>query len=506
MNDLNQVGSNDLLESSKQLFVRQQLGEKLTQFDKIINEIQKLVSSERSPKTIETLQKLLIELHQLVISAEFAKELSQKQDFLSNKNYIQLLYNIFNDESLTEETHIRAFKVMAIAINTSFISLDYIAELSNPFDFFDQFFQASHPLFPPCCICMYAIASYSSFSSIISNSPLLNQILENLNTLGEEYETLDKQSEQFNRWKGCVNILFDMLNQVLRKTDASVAIEQFNNIMTIAEGFFGMDIMPIIDSILKMILQMCNLECSLKSNQDDNKSEIINQYNMISFLTNLLSKPELINSYPIILSIFMRNYPIEGNLPLERIMEIFNNMRSANKETKERIITSILLLFQTIIQKERAVPEFFYDEDFLQYLIDIGNECTAAVSMYIGELVLILLTYTPVEKIEPIIENEEFGELVLTVFESENERTSHLIILFIKFMESMTVQGIPPESNLANFIDALQEPISELSDSEDVDIRLWAGTALKEYYYDEYKTKYHIDDDSEKIVIRLGSR
>ena len=101
---------------------------------------------------------------------------------------------------------------------------------------------------------------------------------------------------------------------------------------------------------------------------------------------------------------------------------------------------------------------------------DISNEFSSLTSQYDAELILLILTYTPIDNIEHIIENEEFGEIVLSVFEGENDRTTHLITLFIRFMESMTTQGIQPETNLANFIDALQEPISELSDSEDVDI------------------------------------
>ena len=498
MNDLDQ--KNDLLES-RNPYVKQHLNEKLIPFTEKIGEIEKLYSTEEHTQTIiDTLQQLLISLHEIVINKDFSQELTTSSKLLFNQNNLGLLYNIFIDTALTDETRKRAFKIIAIAINTNYSVLDYISELTNPFDFFNQFFNTSSELFPPCCICMFSIATRSSYWAILRDSPIFEETLNNLKELQMKYPALNEVSntEEINKWKGCVNLLFEILNHLLTKLDHQQTIEKFDELMALAEGFFEYHIQPFYDSILRMILQMCNVECTLKANQDESKSEIINRYNMLPFLCDLLSNPEFTNLYSVIITIFIRNYPFEGDFPFQRILEIFLTINN------EKITNSSLLLFQEMIRNERAIPEEFYNEDFLQHLIDISNEFSSLTSQYDAELILLILTYTPIDNIEHIIENEEFGEIVLSVFEGENDRTTHLITLFIRFMESMTTQGIQPETNLANFIDALQEPISELSDSEDVDIRLWAGTALKEYYYEEYRSKYHTDDDNEKIVIRIG--
>ena len=469
-----------LLENSKPEV--EQTPECLTTFTQKMEELRQIYDKFEQNQDLtqmKNLTDLIITIHEL------SKEIVSKNIRMPNffpEYYIPLLHAIFQNEKLEDDPRFRAFKIIVLLVPVHKASLQQLAEIINPLEFFLQFFTPENPLFPPTCLALASLFN-SDFASNIKESPLFEQIISNLEIQISNFSQILSENQKPNPIMiSTCSLMFQMLSGVSRSENPFYPPDTIqgamDQIIHLCETFFGFSIPELYPPILRTIYQLSIL---IKSPNEEETSNIIDKYNMLEFFFNILNDDSLINCYSFVISIFIESFPFSGDIPLDKLSTLLDKNNG--------LCQKILIFFKEIIRKNEEVSPFFYDEDFLQMLIDLSNQSSASTVEFIAEFLLVLLTFSPIEEADRLLSNEDFGQIILSVLEGESTNTSNILALYYAFMQKFTPQGIIPETPLAEFIEAAKDPIDELCDSDDNTIRIYAESVFKYCYPEEYKER-----------------
>ena len=434
---------------------------------------------------------LVTRIHEQIKTIEFGAENGKYQNFYEDTFFVKILLDIFANEHISDEPKQRCVKILTIMIHTNKSAYSEFEKLTPVLDFFSQFYESGNPLLPPTCLSLLTL--------VLMHCKENSEKIKEMHIFERSLDILDAMrpaegAEVGDQAKTMICILYKIISGLISVVPPEEALASIERIVELSGVFFNIHESQVYETIICCLCQLSSLE--FEHNTEENVSHIINNAGMLDFLVSVLSNPECVNCYNNIVILFIYNFPFDGEMPLERLIELLGTQNSITKH--------IFILFKKLITKNEEVPEVFYSTEFVDKVTEIPEHLNASVVIYAAEFILVVLTFSPIETIQALLENESLGDIIISAFEIEHAEFKNLVGQFMNFLKKMTLQGIPEDGPLKCFIEALKEPISEKCDSDDGEIRIYASTLLKNYYPDEYNSKYYTDNCEEHIIIKLS--
>ncbi|EAY09067.1 hypothetical protein TVAG_180410 [Trichomonas vaginalis G3] len=181
-------------------------------------------------------------------------------------------------------------------------------------------------------------------------------------------------------------------------------------------------------------------------------------------------------------------------VPIERLIEILQGNEKPDEISREKqdsISFLIVLLFQTFFSESNSYPLIITSPDVIKIIIEFAQNTNAKYCVGCTEFFLSILSKISAEDIINYLEDfPEISELIVNCLEYDNPDAQKLIQYVYTFLKHITDMGATDHETIADLIAQMQDPISELCDSEEGKTRAYAATVLKYYYPDVFDSKY----------------
>lgn len=368
-----------------------------------------------------------------------------------------------NDEDL--EVKLRTVKIMSILLSISPKMPPILFEVCKIFDFYLPMMEFDSPFFQPATVALYSIFMNSDIMQENFNYDIFVYLMDRLPSLDLKRAAEDKVFGTAccfyirSIGAGIKHIPAEMLEQ-----DHVKYINMLFSMLEAAEEY---------KTCNEILLLICNYENILKK-------QILAGRDYQSVFKIIIQDPQTQ-----MLKTLLTNQCIAIDEDL--INEFLQTLTETNT-----VGDNFIFCLNIYLTTSEQYSDILFQIPVISQISDYGLRSGASTLLECAILLVkILCKSGTLEKVSEILENvPDVAEIIITGLDAEGSKCISLIVHLYEMLKIFTQQNANDNSTIAEFINSLIEPLSNLCDSSDPSTKTYASSVFKYCFPDEFEKKY----------------